>query len=115
MTQQLACSPYTASTGQYTGHHSADRTASTGSSMEARASPCAIAVRATSTATVLDVMRRSAFDGSREAPGAVSVAWLATACAAAKIISSLTFAARETMTPKPRPGYRAALFAWPIL
>jgi hypothetical protein len=47
--------------------------------MEARASPLAMAVRAASTATVLDVMRRSAFDGNREAPGAVSVAWLATA------------------------------------
>src|SRR5215831_300426 len=72
-----------------------------------------MAVRATSTATVLDVMRRSAFDGSSEAPGAVSVAWPATAWAEAKIISSLTFAARETMTPKPRPGYSAALFACP--
>ena len=60
-----------------------------------------MAVQATSTATVLDVMRRSAFDGSREAPGAVSGAWLATAWAAEKIISSLIFAARETMTHHP--------------
>jgi len=55
-------------------------------------------------------IRRQQRGARRNIRGLARTAW-----AEAKIISSLTFAARETMTPKPRPGYNAALFAWPIL
>lgn len=59
-----------ASTGTYCGHHWAARTDSTGSVGLDCDSPCSCAVRMTCTATTLEVMRRSAFEGRSEAPGA---------------------------------------------
>jgi len=61
---------YTATTGQYSGHHWAFRTASTGTSSLTWATPCSWAALATWSATTLDVVRRAAFVGSRAAPGA---------------------------------------------
>src|SRR5271168_2398813 len=60
---------YTATTGQYSGHHWASRTASTGSSSLILATPCSWAAFATWRATTLDVVLRAALVGSRAAPG----------------------------------------------
>ena len=76
------------------------------------AKPSASAVSATATATVTDTLRKSSICGSSDAPGWRTVTRLDTALAAAANIPSLIRLARETMAPRPRPGYSMALFTW---
>ena len=53
---------------------------------------------------VADEARRFSTAGKREAPGAVTSAWPATASAAASSMLAVTFEAPATVVPRPRPG-----------
>ena len=66
----------------------------------------------TATATVADTLRKSSTCGSSDAPGWRTVTRLDTAFAAAANMPSLIRRARDTMAPRPRPGYSMALFTW---
>ena len=76
------------------------------------ANPSASAASATATATVADTLRKSSICGSSEAPGWRTVTRLDTALAAAANMPSLILLARDTIAPRPRPGYSMALFTW---
>ena len=76
--------------------------------------PAAIAVLMTSTATVAETSRSRSMSGSRPFAGSVGSASFASARAAAMNSDGGIVAARQTITPRPRPGNISALFAWPM-
>ena len=78
------------------------------------AKPSATAASATATATVTVTLRKSSICGSRDAPGSRTATRLDNAFAAAASMPTLTRRARDTIVPRPRPGYNMAFFAWPM-